>query len=155
MTQPFTSRESMLNLAVQVEKSAEGFYGALANKFQDNGITFKRLAEDERGHGVLYSKLLAKGTMGPSKEGREKARSYLEALDSLGILSSLTRLHQDVPSLKDLKSAVSLATEQEKNTLLVYQNLLLYLDDEEDRRVIHMITDVEYDHLIVLSKITL
>jgi rubrerythrin len=155
MSGEFASRESLLKLALEVEKNAEAFYRGLSNKFPHNATTFNRLANDENGHAVLYSNLLTNVGTSPSQEGREKVRSYVEALESLGILSSLTRMERDVSSLKDLRSAVALAIEQEKNTLLIYQNLLLYLTDKEDARVIHMITDVEYDHLVMLSKIEL
>ncbi len=152
MTEPFYSRESLLNLAVEIEKSAEAFYTALADKFAQSAETFKQLAQDEKGHAISYSRLLSKGENVAGEKGLEKARSYIEALDSLDIVASLRKLDRDALDPKDLAAALDLAISLEKDTLLLYQTLLLYLVNDKDRRVIHMVTDVEYVHLVRLSR---
>jgi len=58
----------------------------------------------------------------------------------------------DVSEVEDLRAAVELALKLEQNTLLFYQNLLLYFANGYQDQI-HKIVDVEYDHMLQLSRI--
>jgi len=97
-----------------------------------------------------YARLLTeRGTLA-SERDREMAISHIKGLESTGTMQFL-KTAADVSKADDLRSAIELAQKPEQNTLMFYQNLLLYLAGE-DRETVHKITEVEYSHLLQLSR---
>ena len=140
-----------MQMATAIERGSETFYRGLARKFKTYEKTFSKLADDERTHAEIYLGLLGgKGTLS-TEEDRSIALSHIRAMESMGAIEFL-KTAGGVSKTDDLRSAVELAQKLEQNTLLLYQSLLLYFSGE-DREAIHKITDVEYVHLLQLSRI--
>ena len=138
-------------MATVIERGAEAFYRGLARKFKTHEKTFSRLAEDERAHVETYVGLLEGKATLSTEEDRSIALSHIRAMESMGAIEFL-KTAGAASKTDDLRSAVELAQKLEQNTLLLYQSLLLYFSGE-DREAIHKITDVEYVHLLQLSRI--
>jgi|GEM_PF-2641706 len=144
------SRGELLQMAVTVEKGAETFYRTLAKRFKAYEKTFSRLGDDERAHAETYSGLLGGKATLSTESDREIALSHIRAMESMGAIEFL-KTAGGASKIDDLRSAVELAQKLELNTLLLYQSLLLYFSGS-DREAIHKITDVEYIHLLQLSR---
>jgi len=149
-TEGETSSGALLEMALTAEQSAQSFYTALAGKFKTYEKTFLRLAEDEARHAATYSELLRTEGRVATSEDKEIAESRIRALVGMGIMDALKG--PDVSEVEDLRAAVELALKLEQNTLLFYQNLLLYFANGYQDQI-HKIVDVEYDHMLQLSRI--
>jgi len=145
------SRGTLLEMAKAIEQKAQSFYAGLASKFKTYEKTFAKFSEDERVHAETYARLLTEKGALASERDREMAISHIKGLESMGTLQFLKTV-AGASKVDDLRSAVELAQKLEQNTLMFYQNLLLYLAGE-DRETVHKIIDVEYSHLLQLSRI--
>ena len=145
------SRGELLQMATAIERGAETFYRGLAGKFKVYEKMFSRLADDERAHAETYVGLLGGKATISTEQDRSIALSHIRAMESMGAIEFLKTAGAGSKT-DDLRSAVELAQKLEQNTLLLYQSLLLYFSGE-DRNAIHKITEVEYIHLLQLSRI--
>lgn len=144
------SRGTLLEAALTVERAAQSFYAELASRFKTYEKTFAKFSDDEGKHAETYSRLLKEKGAVSNERDREIATSHIGALESMGTLEFLKTAAR-ASKASDLRSAVELAQKLEQDTLLFYQNLLLYLAGE-DRETVHKITEVEYSHLLQLSR---
>ncbi|MCD6443590.1 hypothetical protein J7L70_01130 [Candidatus Bathyarchaeota archaeon] len=151
-TESYFSRETLLEMAAEVEKAAEKFYTVLADKFPEHVETLRQLARDEVRHAETYVNLLRRKGVVSTGEDRRRAEQHLKALESLGILTFLRKGEEAASKVKSWDEAAELALRLEKETLLFYQNLTLFLG-KEDRREVYKIMDTEYTHLLIVSRL--
>ena len=118
VTQSITSLESVLDLAVWLEKHGQAFYESARDTATEPGLkeTFAILAAEEKKHCAIYTDLYELYT-GKSSEGEELLGEYGKFIQLLikEITSSLEIT--DVLSQEDL---IDRALQFEKNTLLYF-----------------------------------
>lgn len=117
-TESITSLESVLDLAVWLEKHGQDFYERACDKVDDPGLkeTFSVLAGEERKHCAIYTDLYEMYT-GKSAEGEELLGEYGKFVQLLirEIADSLT--YDGMLTEGDL---ISRALQFEKNTLIFF-----------------------------------
>lgn len=117
-TESITSLESVLDLAVWLEKHGEDFYEHACTRAVDDGLkdTFSVLANEERKHHAIYTDLYEMYT-GKSAAGDELLGEYgrfihlliKEVAESLNLAEMLSQ-----------KELIARALQFEKNTLLFF-----------------------------------
>lgn len=140
------SRRELLELAVENEKNAAGFYSAASGRFRELKVPFEVLSDEEEDHARMYSGLLSlPGEAIPEAAGVDAMR-HLQAvvedrrLDSLGKVKTLAeRIH-------DPFDALAAALGLERDTLILYYVFSEILRGQ-DRKTVQKIMEIEKRHL--------
>jgi rubrerythrin len=144
-------------MAIIIEESSESFYKTLQKKFPKNNELFKLLAEDEKNHAKTFTKLMAKRKINEiytTEEERQLADHNIKILESTQIVGNLRKGAQRATNAKDLKTAIEVAVQMEKDTSLFYYNLSMGLGKEE-RQEVYKIIRIEHNHIAKVRNITL
>lgn len=117
-TQSITSLESVLDLAVWLEKHGQDFYQRACDATADTGLkeTFSTLAAEEQKHCVIYTDLYEMYT-GKSAEGEELLGEYGHFIRLLIKEISDSLSTEEMVSAKEL---IERALKFEKNTLIFF-----------------------------------
>ena len=119
--QSITSLESVLDLAVWLEKHGQAFYESARDKARDPGLreTFAHLANEEGKHCAIYGDLYQLYT-GRSAQGEQLLGEYGRFIQLLikEIVDSL-----DVQGVVSQDELISRALQFEKNTLLYFSEV--------------------------------
>ena len=117
-TQSITSLESVLDLAVWLEKHGQAFYESAHDEATEPGLkeTFALLAAEEKKHCAIYTDLYENYT-GKSAEGEELLGEYGKFIQLLIKEISSSLEITDVLSQEEL---IDRALQFEKNTLLYF-----------------------------------
>ncbi len=117
-TKSITSLESVLDLAVWLEKHGQDFYERASLETDDAGLkeTFSALAEEERKHCAIYTDLYEMYT-GKSAEGEALLGEYGKSIQLLikEITDSL-----EFKGVQSQEELIGRALQFEKNTLLYF-----------------------------------
>lgn len=118
VTESITSLESVLDLAVWLEKHGQDFYERASDKAVDEGLkeTFTTLAKEERKHCAIYTDLYEMYT-GKSAEGDELLGEYGQFIHLLIKEISDSLNFEEVLSQEEL---IARALQFEKNTLIFF-----------------------------------
>jgi len=138
-------------MAVAVEKSAKDFYTTLSKRFPQDQVFFDSLADDEEDHARRYRELLAGDEVYSTEEERMLADDNIQVLEKTGIVGSLRSGGARAQQVPDLKSALKVAIQMEKDTLLLYHNMQMELASATAGEI-QKIIKMEYAHLIKVSK---
>jgi rubrerythrin len=116
--QSITSLESVLDVAVWLEKHGQAFYEKACDTADDQGLKdlFKSLAVEERKHCAIYTDLYKIYT-GKSAEGEELLGEYGKFIQLLIREISDSLSYDEMLSQEDL---LNRALQFEKNTLLFF-----------------------------------
>lgn len=117
-TQSITSLETVLDLAVWLEKNGQAFYERARDAVEDGSLkeTFSALAAEERKHCAIYTDLYEMYT-GKSAEGEELLGEYGKFIQLLIKEVSESLSFAEMQSPHDL---INRALQFEKNTLLFF-----------------------------------
>lgn len=118
VTESISSLESVLDLAVWLEKHGEDFYERACARADDQGLkeTFSALAKEERRHCAIYTDLYEMYT-GKSAEGDELLGEYGQFIHLLIKEVSESLNFAEISSQEEL---IAGALQFEKNTLLFF-----------------------------------
>ena len=142
----------MLEMAKEIEKRGFELYTQQAQKTgnQDLKKLFNKLASDENDHYNTFDKL--------EKEYKNKEKtdySYLEDRKVNSYLRSLVEYeifpedeNKELEGLS-LDEVLSIAIQSEKNTILLYQELIPY-NDERTKEVLYKLIEEEKGHFVDL-----
>jgi rubrerythrin len=132
--------EELLGVALKIEGSGYEFYTKLANRSSGkNKEIFKSLANQEREHMKRFEEIVAQSK---EKSGlqplNEEAVGYLRIFAETSIFPEIER---GVPA--DLKDALEIALDVEKDSVVFYEELLKYAPQKE---TIQKIVEEEKKH---------
>jgi len=118
VTESITSLESVLDLAVWLEKHGEDFYKRACSRAVDDSLkkTFSALADEERKHRVIYTDLYEMYT-GKSAAGEELLGEYGRFIHLL--IREVTESLSAAEMLSQ-EELIAAALQFEKNTLLFF-----------------------------------
>lgn len=116
-----TSIESVLDLAVWLEKHGQAFYESARDSVDEPGlkVTFAALADEEKKHCAIYTDLYQLYT-GKTAEGEELLGEYGKFIQLLIKEIAQSLEFESVPSQKEL---INRALQFEKNTLLYFSEV--------------------------------
>lgn len=120
--------EEILGIATRIEGTGYQFYSQLAERATgDSKALFESLAEQERDHSKTFRDIIANAKENESAAViNEEATDYLRAFADVSIFP---KLEKGVPT--DLKEALKLALEVEKDSVVFYTDILPYMPDKE------------------------
>lgn len=140
------------SIAVQIERNGEQSYLTASKASTDPKITAMLLwmAEQEGKHATWFSNLKATKPLTAEQEkmesvGQELLQDMVRGNDFLLEEKNL----EEITSVKDVLD-VSITFEQ--NTILFYQFLLDFLDDEDDQDQLQQIIQEEQNHITQLEQ---
>jgi rubrerythrin len=155
MKKSFYSIPVLLEMAVIIEESSESFYKTLEKKFPKYEETFKYLATDEKYHAKIFTSLLGKRRIDElhvTEEEKQLADHNIKILEDTRVVGNLRRGAIRASEVQDLKTAIDIAIQMEKDTSLFYYNLSMGLVKEE-RQEVYKIIKIEHSHLAKVKKI--
>lgn len=142
----------MLEMAKEIEKRGFELYTNQAQKASDYELKklFNKLASDENEHYNTFDKL--------EKEYKDKKKtdySYLEDREVNSYLRSLVEYEIFPEDEKEeleglgLDEVLGIAIQSEKNTILLYQELIPY-NDEKTKEILYKLIEEEKGHYVDL-----
>lgn len=149
------SAAELINIAIREEVTGATYYRALAEETDSESLEEFALevAEMEDTHAQKFRNLLEEvGDYTPKGEGYDgEYGEYLEYLLD-GRIFPMGEEGQDLASRQESESdAIETAKEMEKNTLLLYQEMLQFVPEKE-QDVLEGIMEEERLHLMQFSK---
>ena len=154
MPELFSAAE-LVNIAIREEVTGATFYRALAKKTDCAALKdfAAKTAEMEDEHAEKFRKLLE--TIGDYEPAGESYAGEYEEYMSYLIEGRIFPMGEQGEALaarqESDRQAVETAAEMEKNTLLLYQELIRFVR-EKDRSILQGIMDEERTHLLQFTK---
>jgi rubrerythrin len=145
------SIEEIMNLAIQIEQNGERIYRDALHKISDPSLSswLQRLADEEAQHAKWFSEMkdaIQKPLDNPQLE--EMGRSILRT-----ILGDQAFSLQDVDfsSLDQIKDLFALGIEFEKDTVLFYEMIRGFVEDEKTLSTLNTIIEEENRHIQLIQ----
>lgn len=139
----------IIEMAVRVENDGELFYTEAARIAEDPKVrkTFEQLAAQEKAHAASFRKLLE-----DQDEEWDEIDAYLSTYASANIIPDLNLI---VPELKRMtvSEVIDLAIGIEKDSIILYYELLDTLADERAKSVVRNIISQEKEHVSTLHNL--
>lgn len=140
---------AIFDMAVRMEHHGLAFYKAFASKVQDPEIqeVFNFMIEQENKHIEIFSSMktgLESHDLPESYEG--EARSYLDAFVKDQVFYSAQEAEQKAREITDRLSAIDIAVELEKQSILFYSGMKEVVR-KSDHENIDLIIEQERNHV--------
>ena len=147
----FTLSE-IIDLAIRIEKNGENAYRKAQEEVSNPSLAsmLKWLAEEEVEHEKWFTRLKEKaGTLAEDPKLDEMGKAILQ-----GVLGDQTFSIKDADFSKigDINSLLELSVEFEKDTVLFYEMLSAFIDDEETLSQLDKIIEEEKRHVQLLEE---
>jgi len=143
----------IVELGIQIEKNGRDFYNALVKqtKNQEAKRTFKYLAEEEKKHIEVFSKILdSVHKYEPPESYPGEYFAYMNALARDYIFTQKDKGEQIAKKTKNDREAIDWGIRFEKDSILFYQGMKKVIP-EYDHRVVDELIAQEQSHLQQLS----
>lgn len=142
----------ILDLAIRIEQNGEAAYRKAQKQAPHPALAalLGRLAEDEADHQKWFSRYKAEARIDQKDPNfEEMGKSILE-----GILGdqAFSIQEADFSRMEDLKSLLKLSLEFEKDTVLFYEMLSAFIEDEKTLNQLNRIIDEENRHVRLLEE---
>ncbi|QTL99516.1 rubrerythrin [Iocasia frigidifontis] len=140
----------VLEMARDIEKRGRDFYLEQASNTGDKNLAalFNKLADDEKDHYERFGELLNKLQSEIKEEAvyvyEPEVSAYLRSLVEFSVFPE-----GDSVEIKSIETALSFAIRAEKDSILFYQELLIY-NSGESAGVIKELIKEEKKHLLTL-----
>ncbi len=147
------SASEVITMAVQIEKNGLEFYSKMAKKAQTEKTEelFKFLAAEEVRHAATFQKMLnSLKQLELTASEEEEYNNYLGALTSSRVFNREVNTDEIVKNLDDA-TAIDLAIEAEKDSILFYYELMEQAMNE-DRSAIEKVIKEEKSHYAMLMR---
>ncbi len=147
------SASEVITMAVQIEKNGLEFYSKMAKKAQTEKSEelFKFLAAEEVRHAATFQKMLnSLKQLELTASEEEEYNNYLGALTSSRVFNQEVNTDEIVKNLDDA-TAIDLAIEAEKDSILFYYELMAQAMNE-DRSAIEKVIKEEKSHYAMLMR---
>ncbi|HMK64215.1 MAG TPA: ferritin family protein [Thermodesulfobacteriota bacterium] len=142
----------IIDLAIRIEKNGESAYKKAQEQTEIPAMAnlLKRLAEDEADHQKWFTRLKSE-VQGDQTDPAfdEMGKSILE-----GVLGdqAFSIQEADFSKLDDLKALLRLSIEFENDTLLFYEMISAFIEDEKTLNQLNRIIDEETRHSLLLKE---
>ncbi|TKB10053.1 ferritin family protein [Desulforhopalus sp. IMCC35007] len=140
------------NIAIQIERNGEDSYLRASKVSTDPKITEMLLwmAEQERKHACWFSSLQGTKELNPEQQEMENVGRTL--LQDMVKGNSFLLEEESLEKSKSVKDVLNISISFEEDTVLFYQFLLDFLDDDQDREQLERIIKEEQSHIVQLEK---
>lgn len=137
---------SLATFAISLEERGEGFYRRAAEKAADQEVkqVFLRLAEDEQEHARHFRLMVRPGAPAPNPEAARYVQAVLANPEAL--FPSLA----EAAEAGERRSVLALAIQTEKDSILLYEELLALAAADDERQSLLRILKAEKFHLLEL-----
>ncbi len=148
------SAEEILEIAVKIELNGKEFYEDLEGKTEDKELKrlFGFLASQEDVHRLRFEDLKRYAESFVSPQEWEEIEPYLNAMVQSTFFLGDDKTLAKVKKVEDVREAIRLAIQFEKDTILFYYELLK-LTNEEIKEIIEKIVQEEKKHVLMLSNV--
>ena len=155
MNTEFSSLE-ILKMAISVEKEGEEFYEMCASANAKEEVTniFEKLAADERRHRTYFKELLTefnKSDQSLDYLYEELTSDYLKSIVNERVFPDNKEATEEIAN--NLNEALDIGIKSEKNSILLYQELLKSEEDEDAVKALQKLINEEKSHLVKLKKL--
>ena len=142
----------IIDLAIRIEKNGENTYRKAQEEVSNPSLAsmLQWLAEEEVEHEKWFVRLKeVVGTTGEDPKLEEMGKAILQ-----GVLGdqAFSIKDADFSKTEDINSLLELSIEFEKDTILFYEMLSAFIDDEETLRQLDKIIEEENRHVQVLEE---
>ena len=142
----------IIDLAIRIEKNGESAYRKAHKEMSNPSLAsmLKWLAEEEVEHEKWFAQLKETvETTGEDPKLEEMGKAILQ-----GVLGdqAFSIKDADFSKTEDINSLLELSIEFEKDTILFYEMLSTFIDDEETLRQLDKIIEEENRHVQVLEE---
>lgn len=140
------------NIAIQIERNGEDSYLRASKVSTDPEITEMLLwmAEQERKHAHWFSTLQATKELSPEQKEMENVGRTL--LQEMVKGNSFLLQEESLEQSTSVKDVLNISISFEEDTVLFYQFLLDFLDDDQDREQLQRIIREEQSHITQLEQ---
>ncbi|MFC1823630.1 ferritin family protein [Thermodesulfobacteriota bacterium] len=147
------SIEEILDIAIQLEKNGENVYQKAATVKRDPtmGLLLQRLADDEAKHAQWFmdmKKSVGKDIVYPQLE--EMGRKILKK--AVGD-QAFTLGEADLSKVRDSRRLIELALEFEKDTVIFFEMIGNFVNDQDTLSHLNEIIEEENRHVSLLQKL--
>ena len=147
----FTLSE-IIDLAIRIEKNGENAYRKAQEEVSNPSLAsiLQWLAEEEVEHEKWFTRLKEKaGTLAEDPKLEEMGKAILQ-----GVLGdqAFSIKDADFSKTEDINSLLELSVEFEKDTVLFYEMLSAFIDDEETLHQLDKIIEEEKRHVQLLEE---
>lgn len=147
----FTLSE-IIDLAIRIEKNGENAYRKAQEEVSNPSLAsmLQWLAEEEVEHVKWFTRLKEKaGTLAEDPKLEEMGQAILQ-----GVLGdqAFSIKDADFSKIEDINSLLELSVEFEKDTVLFYEMLSAFIDDEETLSQLDKIIEEEKRHVQLLEE---
>jgi rubrerythrin len=140
----------IFEMAMELEKSGEIFYGAVAKKATSPDVSalFEELAEQEKYHYAVFSKMSGTVWDQPNVTGEnwDQYLMYLQATIQSAFFEGSDKALALAEQVTDEKVALQMALDFEKETMLFFHDLHDKVPDA-DKSLVQRIIDEEKTHV--------
>ena len=142
----------IIDLAIRIEKNGEETYRKAQEEVSNPPLAsmLKWLAEEEVEHEKWFTRLKEKvATVAEDPKLEEIGKNILQ-----GVLGdqAFSIKDADFSKMEDINSLLELAVEFEKDTILFYEMLSAFIDDEETLSQLEKIIEEEKSHVQLLEE---
>jgi len=148
-----------VDCADNIENEGLRFYTEAMNKAENNEIKeiFKMLADEEKGHATLFSKLYNEAQRESQNSDDyiydETTSAYLKALADTALFNTNGITNEKLKYVKDSKEAMLMGIQAEKDAILLYTKMYQVAKFENTKKYLEELIKEENGHLEKLMKI--
>ncbi|MBC7321438.1 ferritin family protein [bacterium] len=150
------SLEEILEIAIRIEEDGVVFYESLANRTKNKEAVeiFRYLAGEEKEHIAVFKSIYKDltGRRFDKAFNEEEANLYLHSLVENRVFKNQKEIKEFVEDARAELSAIELAIQIEKDTILYYYEILEGLEDREKNLVKEIISQ-EKTHIYRLTNL--
>ncbi|ABK18893.1 ferritin-like domain-containing protein [Syntrophobacter fumaroxidans] len=147
----------VFNIAIKIEENGKKFYDASLKVIQDPGVRklFADLAEQEVEHKKRFEALKAQlpksSTVSTVWDPDNELDRYIKMMADEHVFVTSAGLDQELARVTDVKSALRLAIEFEKDSVIFFLGLEDATVSKQDQELIKALVKEEQEHLRRLS----
>lgn len=148
----FSARE-LLDIAIRLEKNGETVYRGAIKKLSDPNLSLllEWMADEEARHASFFSRMQQQLTLEPPDPMVEEMGRNL--LDNLLAGQNFSLEDVDLSRIEHINTMIATFIEFEKDTILFYQMLEAFIQDETALQELHAIIAEEKRHIEKLTSL--
>lgn len=134
------------NIAVQIEKNGEASYRKAAEAAKNRQVkeTLLWMAEEEQKHAKWFASLTSTRVLSEEQQEMEAVGKML--LQDMVKGNDFLLENKNLENLETVKEVLKVSRTFEEETVLFYEFLLGFMDDEDDKAQLQRIIDEEQNH---------
>ncbi|MDD4237497.1 MAG: ferritin family protein [Desulfotomaculaceae bacterium] len=140
----------IVRVAMRIEEKGARFYSAMSGRTEDERARqiFLKLADEEKEHVKVFQKLL--GSYADDEFLEPEVSDYLNAVLQENIFPVDGEPGQADRKVGNMKDALAIGVQAEKDAILAYHELLSRIRSESGRKLLYGLIEEEKMHLIEL-----